>query len=96
MVAALGYGHAVSGNTGEAKKVLEELKELSKRRYVSPYDLATIHTGLRENDAAFDWLHRACQERSCPLVYLSVEPIFVTLRPDPRFPNLLRRIGLPP
>ncbi len=96
MVAALGYGHAVSGNTGEAKKVLEELKEFSKRRYVSPYDLATIHTGLGENDEAFAWLHRACEERSCPLVYLNVEPIFVKLRTDRRFADLLRRIGLPP
>ncbi len=94
--AELGHACAVSCRRDEAQKVLNELKELSKRKYVSPYDMALIHAGLGENDRAFDWLQRAYDYRSFYMALLKVEPAFDNFRPDPRFQDLVRRVGLPP
>ena len=58
------------------------------------YAVAMVHVGLKENDAAFDWLGKALEQRSLWLGYLSVEPQFDGLRSDPRFQDLLRRVGL--
>ena len=95
-LAALGHAYAVSGKTTEAQRVLNELKESSKRRYVSLYGIAAIHAGLGEHDQAFEWLEKAYEERSGWLVWLKSEPVSDVLRSDPRFQNLLRRVGLPP
>ena len=91
--ADIGHAYAVSGNREEAQKVVDELKELSKQRYVSSYNIALIYTGLGEKDQAFEWLENAYKERSDLLVYLKVEPRLDSLRSDPRFADLLRRIG---
>ncbi len=96
LVAALGHAYAASGNRGEAMKILEELRQLSKQRYVAPYFMAVIHKSLGENDQAFEWLEKAYEERSSWLVFLKVEPRLDSLRADPRFQNLLRCVGLPP
>ena len=88
------YVYAVSGQKDRALKVIDELKELSKRRYVSSYHLAMIYIGLRQKDPAFEWLESAYRERSDLLVYLNVEPRLDSLRSDPRFKDLLRRVGL--
>jgi tetratricopeptide (TPR) repeat protein len=93
-VAALGHVYAMSGKRREARRVLEQLEKLSKRRYVSPYGMALIHTGLGEKDQAFAWLQRACEDRSVELCRLKVEPSLDSLRSDSRFQDLLRRIGL--
>ncbi len=92
-VAGLGYGYAVAGNRSEAMKVLEELKELSKRRHVSPAEIAKIYAGLGEKDQAFEWLQQAYEARSMWLVMLKVEPLWDSLRSEPRFADLLRRVG---
>jgi TolB-like protein/Tfp pilus assembly protein PilF len=92
--ADLGHAYAVSGNRKEAQKVMDELEELSKQRYVSSYHIALIYTGLGEKDRAFEWLEKAYEERSDLLVYLKVEPRLDSLRSDPRFADLLRRMGL--
>jgi serine/threonine-protein kinase len=91
-----GYVYALSGKKDEALKVIDELKELSKRKYVSSYNVAMIYIGLKEKDRAFEWLENAYQERSDLLVYLKVEPRLDSLRSDPRFADLVRRVGLPP
>jgi hypothetical protein len=70
------------------------LRGLSTHRYVASYHIALIYTGLGEKDQAFQWLEKAYQERSDLLVYLKVEPMFDRLRSDPRFTNLLHRMGL--
>jgi hypothetical protein len=75
-------------------KALEELKELSKRSHVSPYDFAVVNAGLDEKDKALEWLQKALEDRSAYLVYLNVEPIWDGLRSDPRFTDLLRRMRL--
>ena len=75
-------------------KALAELKELSKRRYVAPYDLALIYTGLGEKAQALEWLEKAYEDHSQRLTWIKVWPQFDSLRREPRFQNLLRRMGL--
>ena len=93
--AELGHAYAVAGKGGEALKIMDELKGLSKETYVSPYDVAAIYVGLGQKDQAFDWLEKAYQERSDWLRYLKVDPRIDPLRSDLRFPDLVRRVGLP-
>lgn len=90
----LGHGYAMAGRCDEAHAVLDQLNTLSSRRYVSPYDVAMVHVALQEHDRAFAWLQRAFEQRSLWLGYLNVEPQVDPLRPDRRFQELLRRIGL--
>jgi len=94
-VAALGHAYAVAGNRHEAEKILQTLSDRAKKSYVSPFDLALIHAALGETDKAFALLDKAVSERSTFLVYSKWEPRLDPLRPDPRFRQLLRRIGLP-
>jgi DNA-binding SARP family transcriptional activator len=95
-VVLLGHAYAVSGRRKEALKVLDELRELSEQRYVSSYRVAAIHLGLGETERAFEWLERAVEEHDAWLVWLKVDPVLDALRPDPRFADLLRRVGLTP
>lgn len=78
----------------EARKILDKMTALSKQKYVSPYYLAEIHTGLGEKDKAFELLEKALEMREGPMVYLKVEPFFRELHGDPRFANLVARVGL--
>jgi Flp pilus assembly protein TadD len=89
----LGYAYAVSGDKEEARKELAGLAELAGRRYVAPVNLALIHIGLGEYDEAFAWLEKAGDHRSQWLSEILVDPAFDPLRPDPRFTDLLRRVG---
>jgi tetratricopeptide (TPR) repeat protein len=93
-LAFLGHAYAVSGRRDEARNLLEKLQELSKERYVSPFFVAVFHVGLGANSQAFEDLQRAYEERDASLIYLKVEPMFDSLRPDPRFQDLMRRVGL--
>ena len=92
--AHLGYAYARIGDAVRAHRVISELIELSKRRYVSPYAVAVIYTGLGEKDMAFEWLERAYADRTARLSELP-DPPFDDLRSDPRFQDLVRRVGLP-
>jgi DNA-binding winged helix-turn-helix (wHTH) protein/TolB-like protein/Flp pilus assembly protein TadD len=96
MLALLGHAYAASGKTAEARQVLTDLHELETRRYVSPYTVAAIHTGLGERDQAFKWLERAYEERDVWLMNLKVDPVFAKLHSDKRFQDLLTRAGLRP
>ena len=91
----LGYGYAVAGQTARAKRVLNQLKELPKSRYVPPYDVAAIWMGLGEKEQALKWLEMAYEDHAAYIPAISVEPVFEGLRSDPRFQNLLRRMNLP-
>jgi tetratricopeptide (TPR) repeat protein len=95
VLAALGHAFAASGRRAEAQKVLGELNQLSKRMYVDSYYVAAIHAALGETDQAFQSLEKAYDDRSTWLSRIKVDPIFTSLRSDPRFTNLLKRIGLP-
>ncbi len=92
----LGWAHAQAGNTTEAMKILNQLEEISRQSYVPPFAFAFIYIGLGDKDRAFTWLEKAYEQRDNPImVFLKAEPLFDPLRSDPRFQNLLRRIGLP-
>jgi len=91
----LGYVYGTAGKKAEAQKALEELKELSKKRYVSPYNFACIYAGLNDRDQAFEWLERTYQERAFFMTQLKVDTVLDNLRPDPRFKDLLKRMNLP-
>jgi TolB-like protein/DNA-binding winged helix-turn-helix (wHTH) protein/Tfp pilus assembly protein PilF len=93
-VAALGHVAAVSGDPTEARKALQRLEELAKQRYVASYGRVLIYAGLGENDRALEWLERAFQERSTWMVKLKVDSRLDPLRGDPRFADLMRRVGL--
>jgi len=92
----LGYAYAVSGRRKEAEQILHELSERSKQRFVSSFDLAVIHLGLGEQDRTFELLNKAYEERTWLVTLLKVEPLFDSLRSDPRLADLLRRIGFAP
>jgi TolB-like protein len=92
-----GYGHwyAASGRPVEARTILDLLQEASRDRYVSAYWPAVIHASLGATDEAFRLLELACRERAPWLAYTKVQPFHDGLRSDPRFDDLLRRIGFP-
>jgi len=93
-LAQLGEAYAVAGKVGEAREVLRQLEELSRQRYVSPYHLAYVYTGLGEQDTAIDWLERAYQERAGAVYGVKGSFLFTTLRSHPRFTALLKRMNL--
>jgi serine/threonine protein kinase/tetratricopeptide (TPR) repeat protein len=93
-LAAVGHAYAVAHQAGEAKKILDQLKERSHQTYVQPSLIALIHVGLGDKNQAFDWLQKAYEDRSAGLLYLKVDPAFDGVRSDPRFIDLLRRVGL--
>jgi hypothetical protein len=92
----LGYALARSGERSQALRVLDELRTLSKQRYVYPLSFARVCVGLGEKDQAFSWLEKGYEERSTAFYLLKVDPMWDPLRSDPRFQDLLRRIGLQP
>ncbi len=94
IVASLGHAYAIGGEPEKARQTLAELREISKQRYISPYLFAVVYTGLGDKEQTFAWLEKAFEDRSFWLIWLKVEPKFDSLRDDPRFQNLLRRIGL--
>ena len=93
-MAGLAHIYAASGRETEARKILAELQKLSEHSYVQATDLALVYAGLGDKDKAFAWLDKAYEERSFSLINLKVEPRFDSLHSDPRFADLLRRIGL--
>ncbi len=91
----LGHVYAVTGRKSEALAMVDELKQLSARGYVPATSVAVIYAGLGEKDQAFAWLEKAYEEHAFQLQWLRVEPRWDSLRSDPRFADLVRRIGLP-
>ena len=91
----LGMVYGFAERKEEAKKILKELLTLNERRYVTPAALAYVYIGLGDKDQAFAWIEKAYRERSNFVTYLRVVPIVDSLRSDPRFSDLIRRVGLP-
>jgi tetratricopeptide (TPR) repeat protein len=94
-LAQLGIAYALAGNRREATKILNEMKELSKERYVHPESIALVHASLGEKDQAFEWLDRSFEQGDSHMG-LKVDPQWDSLRSDPRFAQMLRRVGLTP
>jgi Tfp pilus assembly protein PilF len=91
----LGFAYAVSGRPDEARRILANLQQLHQQGIVPAASLATLYGALGESNEAFAWLEKAYQERDPQLTYLKAGRRFEPLRKDPRFGQLLRRVGLP-
>lgn len=91
----LGMTYGFAGKKDQATKILNELLKLNKQRYVTPAALVYVYIGLGNKDQAFVWLEKCYQERSNFLAYLKVVPLTDSLRSDPRYTDLIRRVGLP-
>ena len=89
----LGYALAKSGDNAQARAVLDELLAASQSRYVSPYGIALIYNALGEHDETFAWLERGFEARDHKMNLLKVDPKWNNLHGDPRFEDLVRRIG---
>jgi len=91
----LGWIYADSGRRADALKIALEFRQLSTHAYVESYSLGTIYAGLGEKDEAFRLLEKAYDQHSPDIVFLAVDPFWYGMRSDPRYADLLRRIGLP-
>ena len=92
--AFLGYALAKSGKEAEARSVLEGLLKSSADRRAPFYEVALVYNGLGRRDEAIAWLERGYNQRDPAMVFLKVEPKWKNLHDDPRFVDLLRRVGL--
>ncbi len=90
----LAYTLAVSGRSTEARRLLEEMKQLSASRYVQPYDIGIVHAGLGDKDTAFEWLEKAYLDRNHQVPLINSVPEFEGIRSDPKFAELVQRIGV--
>ncbi|HJQ69578.1 MAG TPA: tetratricopeptide repeat protein [Blastocatellia bacterium] len=94
-LASLGHAYAASGESAKAKKILDQLRALSKLRYISPYFTALIYEGLGEKGRAIEFLQKGLEERSRSMPFLKVDPMLDSLREEPRFTELIKQVGLP-
>jgi TolB-like protein/DNA-binding winged helix-turn-helix (wHTH) protein/Flp pilus assembly protein TadD len=94
--AALAHVYAMIGRRPQAEKILHDLEQKSKSAYISPYTFATIYASLGDKDKAFEFLERAYRERSLDVSWhLKADLRIDNLRSDPRFQDLVRRVGYP-
>jgi len=95
VLALLGHVSVATGRRDEALKILDQLKQISKQRFVYAYGIALVYAGLGEKDQAFQWLEKSYQDHEPRITRLKVDPLMDSLRADPRFADLVKRIGLP-
>ena len=91
----MGYAHGLAGQRAEAKNLLNILKDISRRKYVSLYSMMVIYLGLGQLEPALDLLDKLYEEGNDWLVWLKVSPELKILRNHPRFKELLKRVGFP-
>jgi len=96
ILAAVGRSYALSGRLAEAQRIAKKLQQMSTHEYVWPFDAALFYTALGRKDLAFQWLEKCYQNRDGWLILLNVDPRLNGLHSDPRFEDLVRRVGLPP
>jgi TolB-like protein/Tfp pilus assembly protein PilF len=90
-----GYAYAKSGRRQDAEEVVKKFKDIGKTQYVMSYSVASLYAALGDKDKAFAELEKSFVERDTELSRLKVDPLMDPLRDDPRFSDLLRRVGLP-
>ena len=90
----LGYAYAAAGQRDNAQKILDDLNTVSTQEYVSPFAVAQIYLGLGDREQALEWLQKAYKARSPWITTLVVSRIFDSIRGDPRFAALVKKIGL--
>ncbi|HSR17759.1 MAG TPA: tetratricopeptide repeat protein, partial [Ignavibacteriaceae bacterium] len=93
MIAVLGVNYAFAGEREKALGIIDELKKRSDPNPVSPWFLAAIYAGLGENDIAFNYLYKSLEEKEGLLVYMKAEPFYEKIKKDPRFKDILSKIG---
>jgi Flp pilus assembly protein TadD len=93
-VSTLGHAYAISGQRRMAEQALARLRKQARQRYVAPYDMAEIHIGLGQKEQVFKYLEMAYADHSCLILWLRTDPRFDTIRGDPRYGDLLRRMHL--
>jgi tetratricopeptide (TPR) repeat protein len=89
----LGHAYARMGRKDKATQELERLSRFANQRNVPAHEFALIHAGFGDKDQAFEWLEKAYENREFPMAILSVGQGLDGLRDDPRFDDLLRRVG---
>lgn len=94
MIGVFVYAYAQAGRRREAIGLVEELKRRQQKGYVPAAAFVNAYLGLGDKEQAFAWMERAYQEQSMILQYLKVHPFFDPVRDDPRFKDLVRRVGL--
>ena len=96
MSATLRQGYLKAGAKGYWESKLQLFRAQSKREYVPPYFFAVTYASLGDRDRAMEWLEKEYQEGHDGVVYLKVDPHFDSLRSDPRFQAMVRRMNFPP
>jgi adenylate cyclase len=94
-LAALGHVYGVSGDKKNAHHILNTLRRLSAKKFVTAYGMALVYAGLDEKEQAFNWLNKAYEERSNWLVWLKTDPRFNSLRSEGKFAEMVNKVGLP-
>jgi tetratricopeptide (TPR) repeat protein len=94
VLAYLARAYALSGRKDEAMKIVAQMHELSKQRYVPAYCFGFAYAALGDQDQAFQWLERSRQDGGWEITFVKVDPTLDSLRSDPRFDELVRRVGL--
>lgn len=92
----LAFAYAISGRRDEAVKILDQQNLLATQGYISPYNFAIIYTGLGDKDRAFEWLEKGYEQRTQLVYRIKSRPMFDSLRADPRYVELLRKMNLTP
>jgi len=95
-LAYLGYVYGNGGQEKEARKIISQLRALAKQTYVPPMSMVIVYTALGEKDEAFKWFDRVAAEHAVGMIELRVNPGLDSLRSDPRFGDLLRKVGFTP
>ena len=94
VLALLGQAMAKAGNPVQARKVLEQLKEESRHRYVTAYGIGLVHLGLGEKEEALRWFEKSYEDRAgTDIGYIKVDPFLDSLRRDPRFEKIVASLA---
>ena len=96
MLGFVGHAYARSGKKDEALKAIDQMKEISRQRYVPAYSFAQVYAALGEKDQAFQWLDKCYQDHDPSMVLIKVDPTLDNLHTDPRFADLVKRMRLQP
>jgi adenylate cyclase len=92
--ARLGWGYGVAGRRDQALDILHELEVRAQQEHIDPLAFVWVYSGLAMKDEAFAWLEKAYQERSSWIIFLQAKHYYVPLRADPRYDEMLRKVGL--
>ena len=95
ILSVLGYAYARAGQRDEAQAILNKFQEMRKQRYVSPFVIALLCVGLDKKDEAIEWLNKAFEERDPQLIWVDLDPELEVLHSDPRYRDLMQRMGIP-